>query len=406
MKPIKLKYGPYSPSRLDAGTCGYAFFKQYVDPKWREVFKTENLPQARGSVVHEVLEHLTAAMIENPEVVFSQEQVRKWIVESISRHPAAYQATDEILEMAKNYIERPPKLLTKNAEIELRIGIRAVKDESGKIHFEDCSYDDEDALFRGRSDVLLISDDEVYGLIYDHKTQPNIEEADTFQLGCYAWSVKKQYPFLKEIHTILNFVRYGYYSDPITWTEEGLAKIEDEILTRIAQIESRESWDPIPHKNCQYCAFIAQCPIMKEYVSVDMQTGDVVVKPDNLKILGDTHKAVRLAGFLNVLEETVGIAKKNVREHVKKSGAPIAIPGKVYEYRPESGINWKKVNSPEMRKKTYEIFEKHGVDPRQYMSFNQSVSKDIWLLGNEALIKELAEIFPRKTTTKFGGYKG
>jgi len=59
-----------------------------------------------------------------------------------------------------------------------------------------------------------------------------------------------------------------------------------------------------------------------------------------------------------------------------------------------------------MRGKVYEVFDKHKVDPKLFMSFNQTASKTIWMAENELLIKELSDILPRKSETKFGGYKG
>ena len=103
---MNLKYGPYSPSRLDTAICGHAFHRQYVGAKERA---PENLPQARGSAVHEVFEQITQKMIEDPQYAFEQKEVRAWVVEAVNRHPAALQALDEILEMCRLYILSPPR---------------------------------------------------------------------------------------------------------------------------------------------------------------------------------------------------------------------------------------------------------------------------------------------------------
>jgi len=302
------------------------------------------------------------------------------------------------------YLAKPPPVLTKDAGIELRLAVKAVE-KDGSIQFEECDYDDPGAFARGRADIMIISDDTTSAIFYDHKTQPNIEEADTFQLGFYAWVISKFYPFLEEIQTVLHFARYGVYSDAYTWTKEDLAKIEDEIITRIMIIENMSEWAPTPHGKCQYCPMITECPVLAEFVSVDPETGTMVsAKPSDYKILGNTYKAVKIAGLLNVLEEATKIAKKELREHIKYT-SPIAIPGKVYEYRASQGINWDKVNKT-MRGKVYEVFDKHKVDPKLFMSFNQTASKTIWMAENELLIKELSDILPRKSETKFGGYKG
>ena len=415
---MKFQYGPYSPSRLDTAACGYAFHKQYIDPARKRA--PEGLAQARGSAVHEVFEKITKRMIENPNAIFAETELREWITQATTNHPSAYQEIGDVLGMVKLYLRKPPAMLTTDAGIELRLAIKFKKDEAGNVEtyqdttlfegqsvtrpvFVECDYEDPEAAARGRADIMLISDDTTKAIVYDHKTQPNVEEADTFQMGFYAWVISRIHPFLNEISTILHFARYGIYSEPYVWTARDLYKIEDEFLTRASIIENRTSWDAIPHKNCQYCPYKAECPAVAEFVQVD-ENGNVRVLANNLRILGDTNKAVKLAGLTNVLEEVVSSAKEELREHVKMSG-PIAIPGKIFEYRGTEGINWDSVNK-KLRGEAYAIFEKHGVDPKQFMSFNQTASKGVWLTENEALVKELAELFPRKTETKFAGYKG
>lgn len=436
-----MKYGPYSPSRLETATCGYAFHRQYIDPA-KPNKKYENLPQARGSAVHEVFEQITKKLISNPNAVFSADEIQTWVSEAVNRHPAAYPEMGQILEMAKLYIRKPPSTLTTDAGIELRLAIKPLIDpETGRQKlnpdyklaemldeefrsrtqaqspyrteqgdlipvmrpaFHECHYDDPEAFARGRADIMLISDDTTMALVYDHKTQPNVEDADTFQLGFYAWVISVIYPFLDNIQTVLHFARYGHYSEPFSWNRKQLFEIEDEVMTRVQNIETRVGWEATPNKNCQYCPFLMECPAMAEFMERDAN-GNVRVKADHLRILGDTNKAVRVAGLINVLDELMDRAKGELKEHVKNSG-PIAIPGKVYEYRPSEGIHWDKVNKG-LREQAYAVFEKHGVDPKAFMSFNQTASKGVWLLGNEALVQELSELFPRKVETKFGGYK-
>lgn len=393
----KLKYGPYSPSRLDTAVCGYAFKRQYIDEDGR-VRRTEGLPQARGSAVHEVFEKITEKMCKDRDHVFSQGEVRDWVTDAVGRHPAAYQEAPAIVEMARMYVNKPPKLLVPDAEIELRM---AVKFDG--TNFIECGYEDPEALARGRADIFMISDDTTTALIYDHKTQPNVEEADTFQLGFYAWVISKTHPYLNEIRTILHFARYAYYSEPYVWTKEDLAKIEDEVMTRISIIENRTSWEATPNKNCQYCPLIAECPAMKEVLEL-LPDGGYRVQNQGVQILGDTQRAVKVAGIVNVLEELLKVAKKNLKDHVEAFG-PIAIPGKIFEFKAsEPKVDWDVVNKS-LRSQVYEIFEKYGIDPKPQMGFSQTFSKSVWMLENEALLQELAALLPKTIDTTFRGSK-
>lgn len=392
-----LKYGPYSPSRLDTANCPYAFFHQYVDPRKGNGSKVSSLAQDRGSAIHLVLEQITKRMCQDKNAVISGEELREWVTKAVTDNPAAYQEAGLILDMARLYIAKPPPVLTADAETELRLALRW----DPRDGFVECFYDDPRAIARGRADIWMISDDTTFGLCYDHKSQPNIEEADTFQQGFYAWVLSRINPFLKEIRSVLHFTRYGYYSEPHIWTKDELARVEDEVVTRIQIIESTQSWDPIPNKNCQYCQFLGDCPAMREYIEI-LPNGDYRVHSNNLHILGDTNKAVKLAGFVHAAEEAVGVAKKSLKEHVDISG-PIAIPGIVYDYYASEKIDWDKCNTKKRRQAIYDLFEKHKADPKDFMSFNATASKAVWTCSNEALIKELSEILPRKVETKFQG---
>jgi CRISPR/Cas system-associated exonuclease Cas4 (RecB family) len=411
---MELKYAPYSPSRLDAGTCGFAFKRLYPQDKTTVRPKFENLPQARGSATHEVLAQITEAICKDPQAVFTADTIRRWVAEAVVRHPAAYQETGAILDMAKLYIARPPNLLTRDAKIEQKMAVTydektqtfsgyddndAVLEPSG-----DEMYDDPNCFARGKADILLKSDDSTFAIIYDHKTQPNIEEADTFQMGFYAWVVAKANPFLDEIRTVLHFARYGYYSQPYVWTRKDLAQIEDLIITKAMAIELRTSWEPTPHKNCQYCPYLAECPAMAEYLQPDAE-GHLRIKPGIQKILGSTKKAEEVAGILTVLEELTKRLKADLREHIDKYEAPVAIPGKIFGYFPDPDrIDWRYVNKNQ-RDPVYELFAKHNVDPRKYMSFSESHYKFLRDVESESFVKDLESLFRKTTTTTFTSKK-
>lgn len=397
---MKLKYGPYSPSRLEVANCPYSFYRQYVDPD-RSKVRTESLPQARGSVVHEVFElinrelvthapnHAAAAQAIAPMVIEGA------IVEAINRHPAAYQDLPAIRSMVNLYLARPPQNLIYDAAIERKM---AVKYDNGK--FVECDYDDTDAIGRGRADIMMFSDDLSTALVYDHKTQPNIEEADTFQLGFYSWVIMRANPYLSSVHTILHFARYGKYSEPCCWAKEDLQAVEDEILTRISIIESKTSWEAVPNKYCQYCPVMTECPVMKELYRFD-ESGNLVPS-GNLDIYGgSTSHAVKMAQYLQVFEELTKRLKEELREHVKNYG-PVAIHGKRYDFQADEKVDWDKVNKT-LRNHAYEVFQKHGIDVRDYMGFSQTFSTGIWRRGSEELIRELN--FPKKVTTEFRGHK-
>lgn len=419
---MKLKYAPYSPSRLDTATCGYQFQQSYILK--RKEAKEEKLPQARGSAVHEIFEKITAFMIQNPNTPLQNQVLREWTSEAINRHPLAYQEIDAISNMCMNYLRKPPRSLTANSEIELKLAVKIAYNEDGteqtyedilfsgeenetkvvRTKFIECDYDDPEALMRGRADILTISDDTTTAFIVDHKTQPNFEEADTFQMGVYAWVISRIYPFLEEVQTTLHLARMGFYSEAHVWTKEDLYMIEEQILNRVSVAESRVDFRATPYKNCQYCPYMLECPALKEFIDVD-DHGNYRVKMNNFKILEDTQKAVKSASLLNVLEVTSAEIKKSLKKFVESFG-PVAIPGVRYEIGSKEEIHWDAVNAKRLRPIIMDIFRKHGVDPLDFMGFSQTFSKTIWMLDKPELVKELSTILPKKVTSSFRGSKG
>lgn len=396
-----MKLRPVSPSRLDTFLCRYAGYRQYVDPN-RPQRKIESLPQARGSAVHEVLAKITEEICRNPSPVFTDDDIRTMVVEAIVAHPAAAEETREILDMARKYIMNPPEGLTKDALVEVAL---AVKLDGG---FVECGYDDPDAYARGRADIMMISEDLTHALIYDHKTQPNIEDADTFQLGFYAWLIFQNYPFLEEIHTVLHFAKYGKYSKPYVWRREDLEVIEDTILSRVQQIEADAPWTATPNKYCQYCPFMAECPAMEQYFERDA-SGGLKPKKSSIKILGDKDKAVEILGAITVFENLASEMKKELRAYVEATGTSVAIPGIRCGFVPKDNVvDWERANKHQ-RGDIYAVFEKHGVDPKHFMGFSQTFTGNLWesrkSTAPRALAKDLDAVLVRESKTEFRSRK-
>jgi len=394
-----LKYGPYSPSRLDVAACPYSFYRQYVDPD-RPPRPPENLPQARGGAMHEVFEKMTE-LFKQKIYAIPKNKINDWVVAAVKAHPAAYQEIRLINEMADKYLLNPPKVLTEDADVELRMAVKLTPEGIVK-----CSYEDPQAFARGRADIMMISDDTTEAFVYDHKTQPNIEDADTFQLGFYAWVISKEFPFLDRIKTVLHFSRYGYYSEPYVWTKEDLLEVEREIFTKIGFIESYEgpisNWPATSNKHCQYCPFIKECPNFVDLFEFN-EAGNLSTKRYLSLHEGGTAQAVKFAGYINTLDELLKSLKDDLKEFVGLYGA-VAIPGKVYEYRSSEGVNWDAVNK-KLKNKAYEVFEKYGIDPKMFMGFSTTFSNGVWILENKALLEDLSKLFPRKVSVEFRGKK-
>ena len=410
---MKLKYGPYSPSRLETAICGFSFYRQYVEPieKGTPRPKIENLPQARGSALHEVLEIIERLQVARPDAVINESMVRTWVAEAIERHPAAYEETDVILQMVKKYVRKPIELPA-DAGIELRMAVK-LADLSDAFAgdapvFVECDYEDPDAIGRGRADITTMSEDTTTAKIIDHKTFLNMEEkADTFQMGFYAWVMWKTYPFLQNIVTQLHFARFGTFSDEHVWTVPELQKIEDELLTRIQIIENRKEWIATPHKGCQYCPYLAECPVMKDVIEI-RPNGSAIAKINSFAILGSPdgkiEKARWVASVVHAIETIRDDALDNLKAYIKDIGMEVSIPGISFHFKTSEGVDWDRVNKKH-KEQMCEIFERHHIDPKRFMVFSSTSTKPLPMLENQALLTEIHKILPRNVSTRFGSYK-
>lgn len=439
---MELKYGPYSASRMDVATCGHAFRLTYMPREDGTLPPREarGIIQDRGSAQHEINEHITKRLCADPNYKFSQTEIRDLITEKVKKFPAAIAELSAITAMTDLYLHRPPPVLTSDAQVERKMAMKFMGMQKGWVHkrtrvrsvevpnwppitytrqdgtevseeaavewswpvFAECDYDDPSAFVRCKIDILTISDDTTTAIIYDHKTQPNIEDADTFQMGVYAWIVGRINHYLSEVRTVLHFARYGRYSDPFIWSLADLERIEDDFMTRVQIVETRTDFAAVPHKGCQYCPHLSACPAMRKHLAPG-DDGQWRRVPGAIKIMGDTKNAAEVAGLLHVLDDLRKECQRELREYVKASEHPIAIPGKVYAYwaSPEQ-VNWDKVNGS-LRAETYAIFKKHDVDPKLFMGFSQTFSLDVWKLSNPELVKELSALFPRRSKTEFEG---
>jgi hypothetical protein len=421
-----LKYGPYSSSRLDVGVCPYRFHREYVD-RQNKVKHPETLPQARGSAMHEVFEKITARMAavigaeregqSTEPFLVRKEEIRAWVVEATKRHPAAYAEVDRLTHMADLYIKRPPAIMTDDALVEEMLAVRL---ENGR--FVPCEFEDPRAAVRGKADILIIADDISTALICDHKTSPAANQtADTLQMGIYAWLVSKIHPGLPEVKTSIHMSAYGHYSPEVVWSLEDLARVEDELRTRISYIESIDDWSvAVPNDKCGFCPFLDNCPSMSQFVDKNPD-GSITAKLNSVKILGDSRKAQAVAGFLAVYDVLYKQATDELKNYVKDAGTTkvattmgeietpagaVAIPGYVYEYRVSEKRDYDKINkSQDEKERIMEIFRRVGWDPARFMGFSESFSKGVWMTENEQLLKELHEAIPLKVTTTFSGYK-
>jgi len=388
MEVNKFRYGPYSPSRLDVATCPARFKAEYIDKIDKGPMSG---PAKRGSIVHVVLESLLKRKLKG-ETKFSNELIR----EEVANACAAYSTNDAIVvefayDAAINFLEHMPFDLETVFGVEEDLAVKHT--DEGWVQ---CEFNDPECMFRGKLDILMIDDDKA--IYIDHKTQPVIEEANTFQMGVYSWMLSKCYPYLESISSILYFCdpKIDYYSQPFEWTKNHIQTIENILMIRAMSVDKLEKFDEIPNFYCKYCPISSDCGVSKEY----FEKGTVFGKsPAN--VITSAEQAMESASAVTVLDEGRSKLNKNLQKFVKEIG-PVAIAGKEFSYKQYASYEAKTLGC---KKVIYDIIDKNGIDPFTYFKLDSNAIKQVYkTLGADA-INEIKKNLTLVKKSRFGSRK-
>lgn len=386
---MPLKYGPYSPSRIEASTCPHRFYREYIkcDAEAEKIAASN-----RGSAVHDMFEEITKRWMQDKRITWQEVQgmLPKIMAQYFITSPDLQK---EILKTTECYLRNPPPINT--GDIYGTEEALAVKRVEGEDLFEECEWDDPQCFARGKLDILLIKDN--VATIIDHKTQKNIpKRQDTFQMGVYAWIVKQIFPQIKEVKTILHFCDYrlNYYGKPVTWTERDLEIKKDELQFHIDVIENIDNFE---HTNagahCTYCPVIRECPRLKKSLENKLKYNKVPIE--------SASKAVDKASTLKVLEENKGVLQKELKDYTQTIGS-VEITGYEYGYKTSSGYEVPIAN----KKKLYELLISQGVDVWAYLDFDiKKLSKNAWKGLGAAEIEEITKLIRPVKSSRCGWSK-
>lgn len=384
---MEIKYGPYSPSRLDTASCPHRFKRQYID---RDIKDHGSHESRRGNVVHEVFEDITKGWIGKATM--------KWeaVLEVLTAKMTEYQIIDRndrmlCIEAAQAYMDNPPRGLEHILGTEEHL---AVKWQGKKL--VECSWTDPDCFVRGKADILMIRGNTA--IIVDHKTQPHIETSDTFQMGFYAWLVKILYPYVEEVETILHFCRpeLNFYSKAFTWTPELIRQIETEATMEINMIEGYTEYPTVSNFYCKYCPVKLECPEIEKLQSLKTSYGKTTKGP-----LLSATQAQEAAQVINVVDEGRAILNKKLQSFVKEVGS-VQIHGKVYGF---SATESYEVKGSAEKRALMELLGNKGLDPYAYMKVDITALKKSWRGLDEASLQEIQALLTPIKKTSFRGRK-
>lgn len=122
---------------------------------------------------------------------------------------------------------------------------------------------DADAWLRSKLDILVIKDDEL-ALVMDWKTGKR--RVDFFQLKLFAAQVFLRYPEVQRVKTTLIWLKTKEF-DTETYNRDEAKLLWQEVLGRIARIESADkynNWPAKPSGLCPYCPLFRTCAFARK----------------------------------------------------------------------------------------------------------------------------------------------
>lgn len=388
---MRLKYGPYSPSRIETAECPYSFYRSYVK---KDAGKERSMPANRGSVVHEMFEIITKGWIENKPL--GEKDVKGYLSKLLGKyHVTTPEIQKTIFESVRCYLKNPPAGIEDIVGTEEKLAVRRVSSsESGEV-FEECDWEDSDCFARGTIDILQIKDD--VATIIDHKTQLYIpSNLGTFQMGVYAWLVLQFYPFVKEVRTILHFCDHtrDLYTKPFTWTKRDLAIIKNDLMLHIDTIENIEDFEQTnPGTHCNYCDVRRECPILLKQLE---NKGNIKKGP-----IISAKQAYERASTLHTLEVNKGVLQSELKDFTGEIGSVI-IPGVEYGYKISNG--WEV--PLENKKELFDRLAGLGVDVWSFVNFDiKGLTKTLWKHLDREEMEEIKKLLRPVKKTRFGGRK-
>jgi hypothetical protein len=306
---MTFQFAPYSFSKLSLfRKCAKDFWFRYL-----EGFPSMKWPQMEfGKAVHSAVESRFLGKQESPLSILDFDD--QLLAEEMVQKALDYVAFNDV-----TLIEQPIAVDSTMAPV---------------------AFDDPDAFFRGKVDLLLHSTDGNYELV-DLKTGYETPPID--QLLAYSFLIHRNLELMPSTATYL-MLREG---QKVSWDIEPVAVQHywESILGLISIIESTTSFRPTPNDTCPYCDYLHLCPAARDLHIPNAKTVKGVL---SLLLRAELHSsyASRL--------------KTYAREYVKATGNAIEEGERVFT--PQTTVS--------LRIKSDEALEEallhNGINPEEY----------------------------------------
>ena len=423
---IRLKYGPYSPSRLIIARCPARFHSKYI---LRDTIVSDTLASARGSAIHEVLQKISEARVQGQTL--GAAQINRWVEESVGKYPASYEQIKLIKDAAAAYAGNPSPYLNETTTCEKTLALKLYEEESFieeiaptfayvKVPVTEGvnpwgSELGSEIYFTSKLDQISVDHEVRVVTVVDHKSTPsaNKNSDHTFQMGCYAWAASLHYPGY-HVRTVIHYAhpRLNFFAPPEYWNDEELESVEEEIRMRIHAIESFQSYPALPGSHCDYCHMVQSCPENRK-IQEQNSRGEI-----NLNI-NSTEDMVRVAKHLRVTGVLYDQLNRKLKDAIENNcpDSGIALEGMWFGFKPgEEKVDWvatdrkireesRRTSQPHEVSGLDTILKRHGVDPEAFKEWRGEKLAALFKLNKAELIEELRGFIVKDKNTRFGAHK-
>lgn len=382
-----MKYNPYSPTKMKVSFCEWLFSKLYI---LKDVERTDSEASNKGHVDHTVQELILLACLKGERP--TPQQVHAWLNEAMDKYPLKEEESIHFVrEACLNFLygmDRWPFKLDCVVGVEEKLGAGW----DGK-QYVPCSFDDPNAVIRGIIDIAVI--DGTKGWSYDHKNQRNVETADTFQQGVYAFLMKVHYPYLEEVYSVLHFCapELNFWSKPAIWGPEELAilRADFERYIRYAEDINPETAVATAGHQCRYCSVIHECPIGAKFTAEG--------KVERPGVIASSQDAVRYAEHYVFMEQWMKELKKHLNRYCKDVG-PVPLRDMIVEMRHSEGRDLRKQAA------IREVFKTHNIPFEYYASLSTDGAKRAFAdhSENSDFLGDFERMAPSKMSPRFGAF--
>jgi PD-(D/E)XK nuclease superfamily protein len=417
-KHIKLKYGPYSASRLIVARCPARFHSKYI---LRDTIVADTLASARGSAIHEVLQRISEAHASRTAIAGTQ--VNRWVEEAVGKFPASYEQIKLIKDAASAYVGNPSPYLNETTRCEKTLAVSLYEEETfvedSVPSFAYVKIPVTEGInpwgrelgsgiyFTAKLDQVSFDRDNRIVTILDHKSTPSANQNSdhVFQMGCYAFLAALHSPGY-HVRTVIHYAhpRLNFFAPPVYWGDEDLAEVEEEIRMRIHAIESFREYPALPGGHCDYCHMVQLCPENRK-IQEQNARGEINLSINSMDDRIRLAKQLRVTGVL--YDQINRKLKEDIENNCPDSG--VALEGLWYGFKPgEEKVDWvatdRKIreSAPEG---LGELLKKHGVEPDTFKEWKGDKLKALFKLNKPELIEELREHLVKDRDTRFGAHK-